>query len=311
MKDRIKGVIYGQAIGDALGLGTEFLELDVVHSYYPYPEGLTRYDQFVPDSHRRRWKSGSWTDDTDMMLAIADAILEDEAIVPRTIARNFKRWFNGYPLGIGRNTYNVLSIGDYEENPERAAQIVWELSKRNSAANGAVMRTSILGLWKTDVAKHAESVCRLTHADPRCVASCAIVCELIHNMVWNDKLLEPDEVVAIGRRYDNRVEEYVRLAVEAESILSLKLDEEPYIGYTLKCLSAGLWALYHAQSFKDGLLAVVNAGGDADTNGAVACSLLGARYGFHSIPEYYVANLIGEDRLSKLSEQFVALLARP
>ncbi len=195
MNDSIKGVIYGQAIGDALGLGTEFLELDVVHSYYPYPDGLTRFDQFVPDSHRRRWKSGSWTDDTDMMLAIADAMLEDKDIVPRTIARNFKRWFNGYPLGIGRNTYNVLSLGDYEENPEKAAQIVWELSGRNSAANGAVMRTSIIGLWKTNIAEHAEAVCRLTHADPRCIATCVIVCELNHNMVWKNTILQPDDIM--------------------------------------------------------------------------------------------------------------------
>lgn len=296
IEDKIKGVIYGQAIGDALGLGTEFLELDEVHSYYPYPDGLTRYDQIVPDSHRRRWKQGAWTDDTDMMLAIADAILEDKAIVPKTIARNFKRWFKGYPLGIGRNTYNVLSMGDYENNPKKAAQIVWDLSGQKSAANGAVMRTSIIGLWKNDVAKHAEAVCRLTHADPRCVASCVIVCELIHNLVWKDKLLSSDSLIELGRKYDSRVEEYIRLAIESNSILSLKLDEEPYIGYTLKTLSAGLWSLYHAQSFEEGLLAVVNAGGDADTNGAVACSLLGAKYGYNSISIYYTNNLINQDR---------------
>ena len=307
IEDLITGVIYGQAIGDALGLGTEFLEKDVVHSYYP--EGLTRYDQIVPDSHRRRWKPGSWTD-TDMMLAIADAILEDRTINPSTIARNFKRWFKGYPLGIGRNTYNVLSLSDYEDNPEKAASIIWKLSGMKSAANGAVMRTSIIGLWHQDIDKYAEAVCRLTHADPRCVASCVIVCQIIHNIVWKQILLSPHEIIEIANKYDERIATYVDLAINSNDINSLRLDEKLHIGYTLKTLSAGLWALYHAQSFREGLLAVVNAGGDADTNGAVACSLLGAKFGFSSIPDYYVDNLIGNDRLRRLSKEFCLLLTQ-
>lgn len=49
----------------------------------------------------------------------------------------------------------------------------------------------------------------------------------------------------------------------------------------------GAGGLYHSKSFEDGLLTIVNMGGDADTNGAVACSLLGARYGDSAIPVIY------------------------
>ena len=39
VKDRMKDVIFGQAIGDALGLGSEFMSRDEVLANYP--NGLT------------------------------------------------------------------------------------------------------------------------------------------------------------------------------------------------------------------------------------------------------------------------------
>ncbi|MEZ3590481.1 MAG: ADP-ribosylglycohydrolase family protein [Muribaculaceae bacterium] len=62
-------------------------------------------------------------------------------------------------------------------------------------------------------------------------------------------------------------------------------------GPLLKTLGIALWSLWHCNSFKEGLLTVVNLGGDADTNAAVSCALLGAKYGFSGISSYYTENL--------------------
>lgn len=51
------GCLYGQAIGDALGLGTEFLNKDDVLKHYP--NGLSRYEDIIQDAHRRRWHKGA------------------------------------------------------------------------------------------------------------------------------------------------------------------------------------------------------------------------------------------------------------
>ena len=306
MKNRLKGIIFGQAIGDALGLGTEFMSRQEV--LRNYPEGLTRYGQIVQDCHRSRWRPGEWTDDTDMMLCIAHAMREDRGVRLETVARNFKNWFRRNPRGIGRHSYNVLSIADYEQDPIRAARMVWELSGRKSAANGALMRTSVVGLWKENVETYAESICRLTHADPRCVGSCVIVSELIHRLVWQGEELGFDEMLNMGCRYDERIEPYLLQAKE-ETMENLRLDEEESMGYTLKALSAAVWCLYHVDNFRDGLVAVVNAGGDADTNAAVACSVLGAKYGFESIPTDYVDNLCHKDVLKEISEDLYQLCA--
>ena len=89
IKDKIAGCLYGQAVGDALGLGTEFMSKAEVKRNYP--DGLSEYSQIIQDYHRKRWNKGDWTDDTDMMLCIAKAIVKDRCINPETVAHNFKQ----------------------------------------------------------------------------------------------------------------------------------------------------------------------------------------------------------------------------
>ena len=120
VKDKIAGCLYGQAVGDALGLGTEFMSKTEVKRNYP--DRLSKYSQIIQDYHRKRWNKGDWTDDTDMMLCIAKAIIKDRCINLETVAHNFKQWFKNRPMGIGRHTYNVLILSDYELNPVKAAE---------------------------------------------------------------------------------------------------------------------------------------------------------------------------------------------
>ena len=57
LRDRMAGCLYGQAVGDALGLGTEFLSKDEISKYYP--QGLSRYEQFIQDKHRSKSIKGA------------------------------------------------------------------------------------------------------------------------------------------------------------------------------------------------------------------------------------------------------------
>jgi len=295
--DRIKGTIYGQAIGDALGLGTEGMTDEDMA--WKYPNGITHYSDIFQDRHRKRWKIGDWTDDTDMMLCIASAVIKDKGVNLTSIAQNFKNWADGKPMGIGETTYKVLSFGDYVEKPFDASKVLWNMSHQQSAANGGLMRTSIVGLFPKAVEECAVNICRLTHYDPRCAGSCAIVSLLIHSMVYGEDKLSYHQMVDIGERYDNRIREYIDLSLNTD-IRALELQDWDSVGYTLKTMAAGLWAYWNAKTFEDGLLSVVRAGGDADTNAAVACAILGAKYGFNSIPKEYVDGLIYQEQLEEV-----------
>ena len=153
IKERFLGTIFGQAVGDALGLSTEFMSKQEVERFYP--NGIENYSQIVQDDHRRRWQRGDWTDDTDMMLCILDSFVACQTVDILDIARRFKEWMMNGGMGIGRHTYNVMALGDYTSNPQKAAEIIWKMGKKKAAANGAVMRTSVVGLMKDNVANAA------------------------------------------------------------------------------------------------------------------------------------------------------------
>ena len=153
LKERFLGTIFGQAVGDALGLSTEFMSKQEVNQFYP--NGIEDYSQIVQDDHRRRWQRGDWTDDTDMMLCILDSFVACQKVDILDIARRFKEWMMNGGMGIGRHTYNVMALGDYTSNPQKAAEIIWKMGKKKAAANGAVMRTSVVGLMKDNVANAA------------------------------------------------------------------------------------------------------------------------------------------------------------
>ena len=111
----------------------------------------------------------------------------------------------------------------------------------------------------------------------------------------------------IARKYDERIIEYLDLAQNPEPSL-LHADDDA-MGYTLKTMSISLWTLWHSNNFTHGLHAVVNLGGDADTNAAVACAILGAKYGFDNIPPYYVDNLVNRKILDDIYQNAVDDLA--
>ena len=301
--NRFKGALYGQAIGDALGLGTEGMTDEDMA--WKYPNGIQHYKQIFQDRHRKRWKIGDWTDDTDMMLCIAEAVIEDRGVNFLNIAKHFKAWSQGTPMGIGENTYKVLMMGEYIEKPFEVSQMVWKMSKYLSAANGGLMRTSIVGLFPKEVRICAEAICQLTHYDPRCVGSCVIASELIHALVYEKEPPLRYQMEDTAQQYNLCICDYISKAWQEQNVNNLV--DYNHMGYTLVTLSVALWAYWHTSSFEEGLLAVVNAGGDADTNAAIACAILGAKYGFSSIPTEYVDGLLYKEQLERVVNDLASI----
>ena len=76
-------------------------------------------------------------------------------------------------------------------------------------------------------------------------------------------------------------------------------------------MQMGLWAAWAPLSFEDALIQVVSAGGDTDTNGAVAGAVLGARYGATAIPARWLAGVPELATIGELGHALYDLGATP
>ena len=75
------------------------------------------------------------------------------------------------------------------------------------------------------------------------------------------------------------------------------------MGYTVRTMTAGLWAFLNACEFDETVSLVVSAGGDTDTNGAVVGAVLGARFGTTAIPERWMERLPDRSALESLADR--------
>ncbi len=314
--DKIRGVIFGQAIGDALGFGTEWIPKSQVKQ--EYPDGLSNYNQIVRYRNISGWMPGDWTDDTDQMLCILDSLLEQQQVDILDIARRFRHWAISDGMGMGQTVYSVVHSPDFLENPHLVAKRIWEASNQKAAANGGVMRTSVLGIWEyhspANVRRNAEQVCQITHYDPRCVGSCVAVSLAIAAILRGETNI-PSLIKSIAvavQEYHPSIKEYFD-SLTILSLETLDLDEglnpgeNGGTGYTLKTMAAGFWALDRAESYQDGILQIIHEGGDADTNAAVAGALLGAHFGYKNIPQQWVKELVYEQELNYRVEKLITL----
>jgi ADP-ribosylglycohydrolase len=142
-------------------------------------------------------------------------------------------------------------------------------------------------------------MCKTTHFDPRCIASCLAVCLVIAHFIRkkvndNDiesliKRIQDETIQILGDSFppDQR-ESFLWHTDEKRTLEELNLDEPQSIGFTYKCLASGFYGLRSKRSFEKTLNDLIRYGGDADTNGAVCGTMYGARHGYKSLPDQWL-----------------------
>ncbi len=246
-----------------------------------------------------------------MFLCFANSLIAKKQVDELDIASRFKHWMDTNGMGLGMTTYRVMSLPQFAQFPAKGAEIVWKLWKKDIAPNGALMRNGNVcayNYWnEQEVLHNCAPICQLTHFDPRCVDSCKIMAHIILGEL-NHKPLSWPQLQNIMQQYDPGIIRYI--TNPKNDISALQLDEPKSMGYTLKALNAGIWSYYNAASCEEGILRIVNEGGDADTDACIAGSILGAKFGYQALPEHWVLGLLKHSELDFMAGQFIEIISQ-
>jgi ADP-ribosyl-[dinitrogen reductase] hydrolase len=297
--DRTAGVLLGLACGDALGRPVEFeTPARILAQYGEVSEMLANGTWGKP--------AGTVTDDTDMALCLARSLVACGGFDPDDVAEQFVAWYDAEPFDVGNMTARALSRIRDGDSWETAGQQVWEGSPEGSnAGNGSVMRAPPLAVaFAADeprLVETSETSSRITHADPRCTAGCAVL-----NLALAGLLLGREDPLAGAL---DRVEPPSALDDALRPVVAGDLDPSVLesTGYVVDTLQTALWYGLHADSPEAALVEVVNRGGDADTVGAVTGAVVGARFGADALPERWLAELDGREEIRDVATRLSAL----
>jgi AraC-like DNA-binding protein len=218
-------------------------------------------------------------------------------------------------FNLGNTLYGVIFHELFLKSPHAAAHAYWESQQKKPASNGALARAPIAGLWQfqneTQVMYQATEICKITHADPRCIASCIAVALAVSRLIQGeedmDKLI--DELAKEVIHFHPDVAVYFT-KIRHSSLRVFDLQDISTCNYTLKTLGVAFWCLLHMSSFHQAacLLKTHNAN---SLHLSITGALFGARFGLKGLPfEHELAHGRDAHWLKKQSMQLYMLNSR-
>lgn len=136
--DRIQGALFGVAVGDALGMPTEFLSRSQVQEIYGW---VDQYHQTPKWHPLAKLPAGSITDDTEQTIAMAEMVIANRDFTPQDVVEALVKWAKLGKMdqgldAMGPSTLRALQRLQAGENPSRTGLM--------GKTNGAAIRISPL-----------------------------------------------------------------------------------------------------------------------------------------------------------------------
>lgn len=341
--DKFLGCMYGVAIGDALGMPFEGMTAHDIRNQNSY---VTEYKspKFNPlrSFSTTHLPSGSWTDDTQLTLAVMRALTKAKGFDMDTIVgehiKEYKTVRRNWGPSTRKSCERLVHGCDWRKSGEK-----------NGAGNGVMMKIAPLGLLRSVVVEdmgifveNCIDFARMTHlATPAIVAGVAHAFTIASLAGRRDQkvevfsflqalhdltvLLEDDleRDLPVEKKWNSQDQISSQIVAVADYLESGKRGEEdPYdleqLGLNFfggTSYAPASFGMSYALFFKSCLTPnnpmpfravfdAVNAGGDTDTNASIVGSLVGALYGTRAIPPELARNVEDDGEIRNLTTEF-------
>ena len=278
LRDAALGVLLGAFAGDALGM--------------PYEGQPGHVVPDRPEMRDGRAAAGSYTDDTQMMIALAESLLSCGAIEETNLAAAFRTHYDP-ERGYGSGTRTVMSLWAAGVEVSAAAGRLFD--GRGSRGNGAAMRVAPVGVRfcgdQRMVATEARRSALLTHAHPEGADGAVVQAVAVAAAVSGRDPLAAASAVASTAPMRRRLDQLAGMAARRLDPRTLG-GSDWRVAYTAtESVPVAVVVGSRAQSLEHALTVAVRCGGDTDTVAAMAGAIAGARFGANSIPERWYAVL--------------------
>ena len=299
--DKFQGCLLGVAIGDTLGHPFEGKLRSEIYSYF---------DDFEEFIHNNRRLFRTYTDDSQLTLHTAEALIKGNGFNIDYFIREYINWLDDPPIGPGYGCISSIRKLKYG--------VHWKEAASNSGGNGTTMRIAPVGLFYSKDIKALKTTAIkssiITHSHPAASAGAIVIAKAIAFLIDKDpetgfSIDEFFDVItaSISNSQDEIWEEFIKILNKLKSNLNIPIESglikfsqagvkspyfiEQYLGqafvhpYTISTVICSIFIfLKKLTSFKECIFELATAGGDSDTVGAIGGSLAGVYFGLHNIP---------------------------
>lgn len=295
-----EAVVWGGAVGDALGAGYEHRVhrgdlIDLSH--------MVGMEIHVEPDRPMELPAGLWTDDTSMTIALIDSLSAGHGSVD--VADEAARW----TAWLERGEYSSLdgmAVGTGGTTRKALLEYGHGVDSIDANGNGSLMRTSPLALTgATDAGVMLSSA--VTHAHKVAKIACVAWCWFLRRLASGAAPRTAWEE-ALGSVGDPVLE---IVSTRLHEIWRLPESEINSTGYVVDTLEACAWLVTNEERF-DCYQAVVEGAvrlaGDTDTIAKIAGEAAAVAYGPESIPSTWRSETAKPELLDKVVDQLSTLI---
>ncbi len=296
-------ILFGAALGDALGWPVEFISsVNEIKRRYP-PDGIMH----PPDP-------ALFTDDTQMTIALCEGLL-DAGIqssveqITAAIGERFLEWMRTQDdPAQSRAPGNTVMRALRSYSPGKNWR---ELGIAESKGCGAAMRVAPLGFVYQHQPERLKEIAvtqaQITHRHPAALASAAAAAYAVKLAL--DAVQLSQFIPRILAFIDGMSDEMDNALLRIGHVLGWVNQEDAlkHIGEGWVGDEAVALALYCVLQFPDDYTACMrraaNTSGDSDSIATIAGGIVGARLGLNAVPQDWILRLERRDEIARLAQR--------